>query len=707
MMRVHSRLYSIYLYIFICLIIVSLGIVTANAQTVVRGPYLQNGATDGISIMWRTDTSTVGRVWYGSSPGTLNQIVDEASGGVDHLARIEILTPNTKYFYKIGTNLGTVLAGGDTEHYFFTNPYIQVAQSVRIWAIGDSGTADTNAQMVRDAYLELASTDKKADLWLMLGDNAYNTGTDTEYQNAVFDMYPTILRNTILWPTQGNHDYTSNSYYSVFDLPTNGEGGGLASGTEQYYSFDYANIHFICLNSEISSLSGSPGSAMYSWLQEDLLNTSQDWIIAYFHHPPYTKGSHDSDNILDSSGRLFYMRENALPILEAGGVDLVLCGHSHSYERSFFINGHYCTSDTFYSPAHVVQPGDGKVGSDGAYIKTSTIGTVYIVGGNSGKTGAVTQHNAMQAWLSNLGSVVIDVDGLTMNVSFLRELTGPTQFDDYFTISKLQVQPPSAPGNLTAVVDSENQIILSWSDVLDETGYKIERSEDEQNWSEIATMDQDSTTYSDTNNIRPSTTYYYRVVAYNNGGNSPPSNTASAVSGQNSGNYTYTYTWNGDGNGLDDIIVDLGPVYGIWSRMNNSTWTQMHTLSPETMTIGDMDGNGNDEVIIDFGDPYGIWIRMNNSTWVQLHTLSPETMTTGDIDGNGKDEVIIDFGDPYGIWIRMNNSTWVQLHTLSPETMTTGDIDGGGKDEVIIDFGDPNDFWIRMNNSAWSALCTP
>ena len=86
-------------------------------------------------------------------------------------------------------------------------------------------------------------------------------GTDAEYQAAVFDTYPTLLRKTLLWPTLGNHDGGSansgtqtGAYYDIFTLPTQGEAGGMASGTEAYYSFDYANIHFIVLDSEGSDL---------------------------------------------------------------------------------------------------------------------------------------------------------------------------------------------------------------------------------------------------------------------------------------------------------------------------------------------------------------------------------------------------------------------------------------------------------------------
>jgi hypothetical protein len=398
------------------------------------------------------------------------ELIDPSQGnpnldGINHLVRLSSLQPDTKYFYQIGSDLGQVLAGGDADHYFTTSPLTGVHQPVRIWAIGDSGTADNNARAVRDAYLELAAQEKKADLWLMLGDNAYNTGTDTQYQNAVFqNMYEDVLINTVLWPTQGNHDVTSNAYYNIFDLPGGGEGGGLVSGTEEYYSFDYANIHFICLNSEISSLANNQNSAMYSWLETDLADTEQEWIIAYFHHPPYTKGSHDSDNSGDSGGRMESMREYALPLLEAGGVDLVLSGHSHSYERSCFVNGHYGTSGTFNPRIHVVQPGNGKADGTGSYKKAGHNGAVYIVAGSSGKrTGTLTQHAVMCRWLWELGSMVIDVDGHQMDVRFLREQTNPVQVDDYFRI----IKAPPGDINHTGSIDVEDLAILAgdWIDL--------------------------------------------------------------------------------------------------------------------------------------------------------------------------------------------------------------------------------------------------
>ena len=152
---------------------------------------------------------------------------------------------------------------------------------------------------MRDAYYTFTGA-VHTNLWLMLGDNAYVDGTDAEYQRAVFDMYPTMLRQSVLWPAIGNHDTAQATtvpptlpYFQIFSLPAAAEAGGVASGTEKYYSFDYANIHFVCLDSMTSARSSM--GPMLTWLQNDLAATTQQWIIAFWHHPPYSKGSHDSD----------------------------------------------------------------------------------------------------------------------------------------------------------------------------------------------------------------------------------------------------------------------------------------------------------------------------------------------------------------------------------------------------------------------------
>jgi hypothetical protein len=426
MKRIHA-----FLLVTFAIIFGLLDTTTVCAADIVRGPYLQNATPNDVTIKWRTDVNETSKVWYGTSLPTLNQTVTDSNLETDHTIRISGLPSASKYFYQVGAVNDVVLAGGDANHYFVTSPPAGSTDPIRIWVLGDSGTADDNSRAVRDAYLELAATDREADIWLMLGDNAYIGGSDTEYQNAVFNTYPEILRNKPLWSTRGNHEMSETVYYGIFDLPANGEGGGLASGTEHYYSFDYGNVHFICLNSEESALSSDPNSAMYQWLEQDLAGTLQDWIIAYWHHPPYSKGSHNSD----FEAKLVYMRENALPILEAGGVDLVLTGHSHSYERSSFLNGHYDLSGTFDPNVHVVQTGDGKEDSDGAYQKCENAGAVYIVGGSSGTTGGGSlNHPAMQVSINSLGSLIIDVNDTRMDVFFLRENTSPIQIDDYLTI---------------------------------------------------------------------------------------------------------------------------------------------------------------------------------------------------------------------------------------------------------------------------------
>ncbi|NND33266.1 MAG: hypothetical protein HKN76_11810, partial [Saprospiraceae bacterium] len=311
---------------------------------------------------------------------------------------------------------------------------------IKAWVLGDCGTANSNARSVRDAYYTYAGGEH-TDLILFLGDNAYNTGTDPEYQAALFEnMYEEKLKNSVAWSCLGNHDGASaysgsqtGPYYDIFSFPTQGESGGVASMTEAYYSFDYGNVHFISLDSYDSDR--SVGSPMYQWCQSDLQNTVADWIVAFWHHPAYSKGSHNSD----TEGRLVDMRENFLPLLESHGVDLVLSGHSHSYERSFFLNGHYGDSDSFNPLFHTVGysgDGNGRADDDGAYQKSagSLNGAAYITGGSSGRvSGGTLDHEAMFYSVAQLGSCILEVNGGVMDVKFLNN---QGVIADYFTIEK-------------------------------------------------------------------------------------------------------------------------------------------------------------------------------------------------------------------------------------------------------------------------------
>jgi len=345
-----------------------------------------------------------------------------------------------------------------------------LAKPTRIWAIGDSGTGSLWQRAVRDAYTAFARG-RPTDVWLMLGDNAYGAGTDAEYQSAVFDTYPELLSSPFLWPTIGNHDFYAATapdqfpYLDIFTLPAAGEAGGLASGTEKFYSLDYGNIHFVCLDA-MSSDRSSEGM-MGIWLREDLSVTTADWIIAYWHHPPYSAGSHNSD----VEGELIEMRQNIVPILESYGVDLVLCGHSHSYERSYFLNGYYGISSTL-QPAMIKDPGDGRESGTGPYFKPregAGQGTVYVVAGNAGQiSGGTLNHPAMAVSLNRLGSVVLDVDGLRLDAKFLRE-TG--DIDDSFTIIKSDLP---APLRLVNFQVQQGEVQLFWKSEVGVT-YRVEK----------------------------------------------------------------------------------------------------------------------------------------------------------------------------------------------------------------------------------------
>ncbi len=446
--------------------------------------FLQQLGTDQVIIKWRGNADggdDPDRVCFGRDMSALeasSETVVSVTATGHSEALLTGLEADTTYYYSVG-GAGTA----NSARSFHTAPADNATPSdgnTRIWIVGDSGVGGedkTESIDVRDGFLSYidASGGEKPDLFLMLGDNAYNEGTDLQHQKAIFDIYPGVLSNTPVWPTIGNHEmgtlgisresdpdtYTvlldveehggpdaapdsPMPYLNIFTLPTAGETGGLASGTEQYYSFDYGNVHVVSLDSQLTARDESSRAAMLQWLEDDLMSKTSDWTIVIFHHPPYTKGSHDSDEILIGIDQpIFDMREEFTPVFDAYGVDLVYGGHSHIYERSYYINGHTGLSGSFDPQVHAElndagEPASGR--GDETYTQISRNGTddkvVYTVAGNGGKITTTSDgfpHPAHFFSELTLGSVVIDINEGTLEASFVDD-NGDVQ--DSFVITR-------------------------------------------------------------------------------------------------------------------------------------------------------------------------------------------------------------------------------------------------------------------------------
>jgi acid phosphatase type 7 len=436
--------------------------ILSQAQTLIRGPYLTMNTSSSIHILWNTNVPCKGNVRYGISPNAMSAIVYQNQLSIHHDVLLTNLLPSTKYYYAIAAP--NVNLQGDSANYFITAPIASASyeKPIRIWAVGDVAKQTQQQLDVRNSF-EKYNDSNYIDGWIMLGDNAYNSGLDAEWQNGFFNYYQNnITKHTPLWPCLGNHEYANDSalrrthnipYFDIFSLPAQAEMGGIVSNSERYYSFNYGNIHFVHLdsygldsvNGNFYSLSDTLQSPQITWLKQDLQANQLLWLIVSFHHPPYTMGSHNSDAESD----LVAIRTNVIPILERYNVDLVLNGHSHVYERSNFVKNHFGFESTFNSFTHIRQIGNGRYdGSPNscAYLKSnysissSDSGTVYSVIGSGSAIPATPQltwpHNAMSYSNSTEnGSMLITVEGNRLNAKWISTDTMHV-VKDQFTILK-------------------------------------------------------------------------------------------------------------------------------------------------------------------------------------------------------------------------------------------------------------------------------
>ncbi len=380
----------------------------ASAAKAVNRPYLQSVTPSSAVVVFRADQACPAEVRFAPTAGGTEQVAASTKSQAQHEVKLEGLQPATEYRYTVQA-CGSPL---EPEHTFRTAP-APGTTDVHFAAIGDFGKG--TAEQTATANQILAHD---PEVIVTVGDNIYSDGTDAEFTSNFLRPMGALFAEVPLYPAFGNHDYAADDLATSlknFVVPTNNP-----IGTERYYSVDWGNVHFVMLDS--ICLIGDADSSecdvkqQLAWLDSDLKATNAHWKVIMLHNVLFSSAKYGA-----RPEEVGPMREMLLPIFEANGVDLVLSGDDHVYERSKPMSG------TAAAPA-------------------GTRGITYVVTGHGaeGRNWAMNQQ-AWSAYRNNtdVGFLDVKTQGGTLTA---RMIGADGKTYDTFTIEK-----PLPPGAATPV----------------------------------------------------------------------------------------------------------------------------------------------------------------------------------------------------------------------------------------------------------------
>ena len=180
--------------------------------------------------------------------------------------------------------------------------------SLRFAVMGDTGSGSAKQREVGDMMVQYHQA-FPFEFVLMMGDNLYGGEAPQDFEKKFAEPYKALLDQKIkFYATLGNHDLALQTHYENFNM--NGK---------EYYRFKKGNVAFYSLNSNYMD------KKQVQWLEDELSRDTSEWKVCFFHHPPYSSAKkHGSDSQL---------RDVVEPIFVKYGVNVVLTGHDHVYER--------------------------------------------------------------------------------------------------------------------------------------------------------------------------------------------------------------------------------------------------------------------------------------------------------------------------------------------------------------------------------------
>ncbi len=312
----------------------SLRTVSVSGQALVEfltPPYLQNVATNSLTLMWELDAAVESEVAYGTGTdlGLRATATHAPSGAGTEIYRCALsgLTPGTSYGYR------AILAGREgPAGTFATAPTGRPDFSFAVWSDSQGSNHGTYAadplEPTKAMFRHMAA--QGISLAIACGDLAEDGASYADTHQFYLDRVGRLLGGTVPWfVAWGNHDGGIGTVIRRFaDLPSQqrpGCGPGYGS-----YAFDYAGCHFICLDA--ATVTGDLGA----WLEQDLASAAQRqarFTFLFVHAPPFCELWIDGDE---------FLRAELVPLLEAYGVDVCFSGHTHEYSRGELNGVFYC-----------------------------------------------------------------------------------------------------------------------------------------------------------------------------------------------------------------------------------------------------------------------------------------------------------------------------------------------------------------------------
>lgn len=257
-------------------------------------------------------------------PASSDAFSDDGVTTYIHTAAVTDLKPGTAYEYRVGA--------GDKRSDWQSFHTAQ-GHDFKALIFPDSQSSDYSvwAATAQPAW----QRNQDAQFFINMGDLVDN-GQDHYQWNAWFDVVGDMIARIPVVPLLGNHEtYDKDwkvrmpeAYLHLFALPRIDR----EKYQNQFYSFDYGDVHFVVLNTqsqELADFEPSLDEDEVAWFKEDMAKTTKKWKIVLMHKDPlqysFASRPEPREEGFSPEGRLW------MPLFDQYGVDAVLSAHLHTY----------------------------------------------------------------------------------------------------------------------------------------------------------------------------------------------------------------------------------------------------------------------------------------------------------------------------------------------------------------------------------------